>query len=147
MAELDYRTLLHFVSVCREALASLAARPGSMFQGFPVAAWGPAAELVGRALKERLDIAGVYVCGVGHPDLPERQSHAWFETDSDIIDVTYYQLAGTGLRGWVFPRDSAWHAQFEDIDRRAGFCMPSGWPMYPHHGYQAMRRALDMQGD
>jgi hypothetical protein len=147
MAELDNETLLQFAALCREALSSVASRSGSMFNGFPVAACGPASELVGRALKERFGVEGVYVCGVGHPALPERQTHAWLETDNVIIDVTYDQFPGTGLQGWVFPRDSAWHAQFEDIDRRDGFCMPSGWPMYPHDGYEAIRRALGAQGD
>ena len=142
MAELDDKTLNGFVDVCRDALASLATSPGSMFNCFPVAACGPASELIGRALKERFGVESVHACGVGHPDLPERQTHAWVETGTVIIDVTYDQFAGTGLQGWVFPLDSPWHRQFEDVDRRDGFCMPSGWPMYPHDGYETMRRAL-----
>ncbi len=142
MAELDDKTMKDFVTVCRGALASLVASQGSMFNGFPVGACGPAAELIGRALKEQFGVEGVYACGVGHSGLPERQTHAWVETDTAIIDVTYDQFTETGLQGWVFPLDSPWHAKFEDIERRNGFCMPSGWPMYPHDGYAAIRTVL-----
>lgn len=114
-----------------------------MFNGFPVAACGPAAELVGRLLQERMGLEGVYVCGVGHPTLVENQSHAWFEACGFIFDLTHDQFPDTGVNGWVLPRDSPWHQAFSDQDRRDGFCMPAGWPMYPHDGYAAMTAALD----
>jgi hypothetical protein len=145
MVQSDKRTLIEFVDLCREALAGLAGNTGSMFNGFPIAACGPSAELLGRAIEEQFGLEGVYVCGVGHPSLPEMQTHAWVETDDAIIDVTYDQFENTGLQGWVFSRDSVWHAQFFDIDRRKGFCMPSGWPVYPHDGYGAMRHAWEKE--
>ena len=143
MSTVDTKTLEDFAAICRRALEGLATRPGSTFQGFPVASCGPAAELVGRALEERLGLKGAYVCGSWHPLLREQQTHAWFEVAGNIIDLTHDQFEGTGLQGWVLPASSPWHTQFEDQDRRDGHCMPSGWPMYPHDGYEAIRRALD----
>jgi hypothetical protein len=135
--------LTKFAGACREGLLRLKDQPGSMFKGFPRGACGPAAELVGRLLKERLGLEGVYVCGAGHPTLSANQSHAWFEAGGFIFDLTHDQFAGTALDGWVLPLDSPWHQAFSDQDRRPGFCMPAGWPMYPHDGYAAMTAALD----
>jgi hypothetical protein len=115
-----------------------------MFQGFPKGACGPASELIGRLLQERLGQSGVYVCGSDHFGLASAtQSHAWFEVGDCIIDITHDQFGETGVEGWVVPVTSAWHGRFRSIDRRERFCMPSGWPMYPHEGYGAMARALE----
>jgi hypothetical protein len=135
--------LSRFAGACRSGLETLAKRPGSMFNGFPLGTCGPAAELVGRLLQERFGLEGVYVCGVGPPDLHDNQSHAWFEAGGFIFDLTHDQFADTGVAGWVLRMDSPWHQTFSDQDRRDGFCMPVGWPMYPHDGYAAMTAALD----
>jgi len=135
--------LVAFADACRRGLEGLMQRRGSMFEGFPVGACGPAAELVGRLLHERFGVTGQYVCGSGHPRLRSSQSHAWFEAGGFIFDLTHDQFAGTGVEGWVFPLTSPWHRGFENLDRRDGFCMPAGWPMYPHDGYAAMMAALD----
>jgi hypothetical protein len=130
---------------CRRGLVSLSALPGSAFSGFPKGSCGPAAEIVGRILKEEAGYEGVYVCGYRHLQLKPSQSHAWYEVDDYIIDVTYDQFKGTGLTGWVFRRGQGWHAEFADVDRRPGFCMPAGWPCYPHDGYEAVARQLSAQ--
>lgn len=101
----DTRAFAQFAQACRSGLEQLANRAGSMFNGFPVAACGPAAELVGRLLQERMGLEGVYVCGVGHPTLVENQSHAWFEACGFIFDLTHDQFPDTGVNGWVLPRD------------------------------------------
>jgi hypothetical protein len=136
------RLLVDFAAACRTGLESLAKRTDSMFSGFPAAACGPASELVGRLLHEELGLESVYVCGVGHPQLRPGQSHAWVEVGDYLIDITHDQFPGTGLIGWVRPRACSWHASFRDVDRREGFCMPEGWPMYPFDGYAAMKSAL-----
>ncbi len=138
--------LTSFARACREGLLGLTNRPGSMFDGFPRGACGPAAELVGRLLKERHGIDGVYVCGAGHPTLSANQSHAWFESCGFIFDVTHNQFVGTGVDGWVLPLDSPWHQAFSNQKRRPGFCMPAGWMMYPHDGYAVMTAALNLAG-
>lgn len=144
MTTTDKQALEQFAAACRRGLETLAAKQGSMFQGFPKGACGPASELLGRLLQERLGLPGAYVCGADHPGLgtPE-QSHAWVEVADCIIDITHDQFGSTGVDGWVVPVTSPWHGRFRSIDRRAGFCMPSGWRMYPHDGYAAMTRALE----
>lgn len=127
---------------CRQGLLSLVNKSGSMFIHFPVGACGPAAELVGRILKEEAGLDGVYVCGVGHPGLDSNQTHAWYEVGEYIIDITHDQFKGTGLSGWIFARGEGWHTEFEHLDPRDGFCMPSGWPCYPFEGYAAIQSAL-----
>jgi hypothetical protein len=114
-----------------------------MFADFPRGACGPATEIVARLLKEQLGYDGMYVCGDGHPELSAEQTHAWFEVGNVLIDVTYDQFEGTGLSGWLFARDTGWHAQFKNIERRHGFCVPSGWPRYPHDGYRAALESLN----
>lgn len=134
---IDRAELEKIAAACRHGLLSLAGTKYSMFYGFPRAACGPAAEIVGRILQERLQYEGAYVCGSDHPQLECEFSHAWFEVADFIIDITHDQFQGTGLSGWVFERGTGWHAQFSEIDARKGFCMPSGWPFYPHDGYRA----------
>jgi hypothetical protein len=134
--------LINFADTCRRGLEGLAKRRGSMFEGFPRGACGPAAELIGRLIEERLGLSGVYVCGTGHPNLRETQSHAWYVAGGFIVDVTHDQFADTGVQGWVLPLTNPWHQGFSHQDRRAGFCMPAEWPMYPHDGYAAMLHAL-----
>jgi hypothetical protein len=140
----SFEVLVSFAKACRQGLFSLRNRPGSMFEGFPLGTCGPASELVGRLIKERLGFDGVYVCSAEHPTLSANQSHAWFEACGLIFDLTHDQFAGTGVDGWVLPLDSPWHRAFSDQDRRPGFCTPAGWPMYPHDGYAAMTAALDV---
>lgn len=129
---------------CRNSLATFADRPGSIFEGFPRAACGPASEVLGRILSETLQLEGEYVCGESHPGLGSEQSHAWFEAGDYLIDITHDQFAGTGLNGWVFAKGSPWHAQF-DCDRRAGFCDPEHWSMYPHEAYEVALVAAQRQ--
>jgi hypothetical protein len=141
----DKQTLERFAAACRQGLETLAAKKGSMFEGFPRGACGPASELLGRLLQERLGLHGAYVCGSDHPGLASAtQSHAWVEVADCIIDITHDQFASTGVEGWVIPVSRVWHGRFRSVDRRKGFCMPSGWPMYPHDGYAAMTAALDV---
>lgn len=128
---------------CRRGLSGLYGRSSSMFADFPRGACGPATEIVARLLKEQLGYDGMYVCGDGHPELSAEQTHAWFEVGNVLIDVTYDQFEGTGLSGWLFARDTGWHAQFKNIERRHGFCVPSGWPRYPHDGYRAALESLN----
>lgn len=66
------------------------------------------------------------------------QTHAWFEVGVQLIDITHDQFRGTDVKGWVLLASNAWHAAFAEIERRAGFCAPSGWPSYPHDGYAAI---------
>jgi hypothetical protein len=70
------------------------------------------------------------------------QSHAWYEVGDYIIDVTHDQFDDTGLTGWVFHRDHSWYAEFAEIERRASFCMPSDWKLYPHDGYKAVTQVF-----
>lgn len=135
--------LVVFAAACRRGLEGLKERRGSLFEGFPIGACGPAAELVGRLLHERFGVAGQYVCGSGHSRLRSSQTHAWFEAGGFVFDLTHDQFADTDVEGWVLPLTSPWHSGFEDLDRRDGLCMPAGWPMYPHDGYAAMVAALD----
>jgi hypothetical protein len=130
------------VESCRAALNSLSDQSGSMFSGFPKGSCGPAAEIVGRILKEEAGFDGRYVCGSRHRSLKPSQTHAWYEVGDYIIDITHDQFEGTGLKGWVFRRGQGWHAEFADLDPREGFCMPIGWPCYPHDGYQAITQVL-----
>lgn len=134
--------LVEFAAACRSGLQGLASRPGSLFEGFPRGTCGPAAELVGRLLQERFGMSGRYVCASGHPRLQPTQSHAWFEAGGFIFDLTHDQFSGTDIEGWVLPLESPWHRRFKSRDHRDGFCMPAGWPMYPHDGYAAMVSAL-----
>lgn len=130
---------------CRVGLQSLWDQSGSMFFGFPQGSCGPAAEIVGRIMKEEAGYDGRYVCGSRHHSLKPSQTHAWYEIGDHIIDITYDQFENTGLTGYVFLRGEAWHAEFVDLDRRDGFCMPFGWPCYPHDGYQAVKNELSQQ--
>ena len=123
---------------CRCGLQQLAGESSSMFYGFPSASCGPAAEIVGRIMKEDGGFEGRYVCGTVHPRLRPSQSHAWFEVGVYLIDITHDQFENTGLTGWVFKRGTGWHSEFEHLDPRDGFCMPSGWPAYPFDGYSAI---------
>jgi hypothetical protein len=123
---------------CRLGLISLVGKNGSIFCMFPKAACGPAAEVLGRILKEHFHIDGTYVCARSHPQLDREQSHAWVEVDDFIIDITHDQFHGTGLSGWVFERGIGWHAQFaETVEHRNTFCTPQTWMLYPHDGYHA----------
>lgn len=143
MSAHDTQDLIRFAEACRRGLESLADRSGSMFHGFPAAACGPAAELIGRLLKERFGLVGYYVCGSQHPTLSPTQTHAWFEADGHIIDITHDQFGKTGVVGWVLPLSGRWYASFGHMERRQGFCLPQSWPMYPYDGYAAMLAALD----
>lgn len=143
MTEDGRRALVGIAAAARVALEKRADGSDSMFCKFPLGACGPAAELVGRVLAERLGLDSVYVCGVGHPQLASAQSHAWTEVGRFIIDLTHDQFAGTGVTGWVLPASSAWHAKFRNKDRRKGYCMPSGWPTYPRGAYAAIMKQLE----
>jgi hypothetical protein len=114
---------------------------GISFQNFPRGTCGPASELMGRIVLERLGIEGTYVCGSAHPSLREQQSHAWIEVGPYIVDLTHDQFSGNGLTGWVFD-DSPWHALFERDEHR--LCIdPKNWMQYPHQAYAAIRAACD----
>ncbi len=105
-----------------------------------------ASDIVGRIIWEVLGREGVYVCGAGHSELQRLATHAWFEVGDLIVDVTHDQFYGTGLDGWVFRRGGGWHARFESLDTRNGFCGPEGWPMYPHDGYSAVLKEVRLAG-
>lgn len=139
---IDRAAIERIAIACRRGLNGLKGANGSMFADFPRATCGPASEILGRLLKEHLGYEGAYVCGYEHPTLPANQSHAWFEVANVLIDITYDQFADTGLSGWIFTPETGWHAQFACIEKRDGFCMPSGWPYYPHDGYRAAVDAL-----
>jgi hypothetical protein len=130
---------------CREGLKSLSGQSRSMFSGFPMGSCGPAAEIVGRILKEKAGYDGQYVCGRQHRRLKPSQTHAWYEVDDYIIDITHDQFDDVGLTGWVFRSGQGWHAEFADLDRRDGFSTPINWPDYPHDGYQAVIQELSKQ--
>lgn len=145
MTTTDKQMLERFAFACRQGLLTLKTKQGSMFLGFPKGACGPAAKLVGRLFQERLGLQGFYICGGDHQDLASAdQSHAWFEVDNCIIDITHDQFGSTGIDGWVIPVTTTWQGRFRSIDRRVGFCVPCGWPMYPHDGYSATATALDL---
>lgn len=137
------RAIVELAFAARRALENRAHGNDSLFRDFPLGACGPAAELVGRALSEKLGLRSVYVCGVGHPNLAPNQSHAWTEVGPFIVDLTHDQFSDTGVAGWVLPSTSEWHGLFRDMDRRDGFCMPAGWPMYPHGAYRAILAQLE----
>nr|WP_295075710.1 hypothetical protein [uncultured Roseateles sp.] len=143
MTESGRNNLLRIAASARLALEKRADGSDSMFCKFPLGACGPAAELVGRVLAEQLGLESVYVCGADHPQLDTNQTHAWTETGPFIIDLTHDQFPNTGVTGWVLPASSGWHAQFREKDRRKGYCMPSGWPMYPHGAYRAILEHLE----
>jgi len=134
---IDRIALAAVAEACRSGLEGLADKKFSMFHEFPNGACGPAAEILGRIVKERLQYDGIYVCGQGHPFLGFGQTHAWFEVGNLILDITHDQFEGTGLTGWIFEREGGWHSLFCDQDRRMGYCMPEGWLCYPHDGYRA----------
>jgi hypothetical protein len=142
---IDPAELEKVAAACRRGLLSLASAKGSTFNGFPRAACGPAAEIVGRILKETLQYEGVYVCGCHHPQLKSESSHAWFEVGDFIIDITYDQFQGTGLSGWVFKGGTGWHAQFTSLERRT-FCTPDNWTLYPYDGYKTVLEEADKVG-
>jgi hypothetical protein len=144
MAPIDLSTLEAFATACRRGLEGLAVKRGSIFQGFPYGACGPAAELVGRLAHEQFGVSGRYVCANNHRTFTSDQSHAWFEVGAHLLDITHDQFEGTGLRSWVFLISNPWHRQFRSREERAGFAVPAGWPMYPYDGYEAMRAALDV---
>lgn len=146
MSDIDLVKLEVVVSACRRGLESLSEARGSTFNRFPAGACGVASDIVGRIVWETLQRHGVYVCGTGHPLLPPQASHAWFEVDGVVIDITYDQFEGTGLSGWLFEPGEGWHAGFEEQERRDGYCSPRGWPMYPHDGYQAALKAVVAAG-
>jgi len=125
------------VTACQRGLLRLSAAPGSAFNGFPKGSCGLAADIIGRILKETLQYEGVYVCGRHHPSLNSEATHAWFEIGHFLIDVTYNQFPRTNLTGWVFDGGTEWHKQFSSLERRKGYCAPSGWPCYPYDGYKA----------
>lgn len=133
----DRDALKRVVDACRQALLSRADVRGSLFSGFPAAACGVSADIVGRVIYEVLGLEGFYVRAGSHPDLTST-SHAWFEIDGLIIDLTYDQFATTGLSGWIFEADNNWHAQFDDPKKRDGFCPPELWPGYPTDDYEAV---------
>ena len=144
MSSTDKEVFVRFASACRRGLEALAGRQSSLFQTFPRGACGPASELLGRLLQERLGLAGEYVCASDHPNLPSAdQSHAWVEVAGNIIDITHDQFDGTDVAGWVIPSNSTWHGQFRRVDRRASFCLPAHWPLYPYDGYKAMASELN----
>lgn len=140
MADLALIQLL--AESCRRGLQSLAMKPGSMFSGFPAGSCGPAAEIVGRIMKEEGGYDGFYVCGCGHARLELSQTHAWYEVGDYVIDITHDQFEDTGLTGWVFRRGAGWHTEFDDLDSREGFCGPSGWPSYPFDGYSTVTQGI-----
>ncbi len=140
------RTELERVAdACRAGLISLIDAKGSTFNGFPKGACGVASDILGRVVWETLQYEGEYVCGTRHPKL-KGASHAWFEVGDYIIDVTHDQFQATGLSGWVFERNDGWHAQFRSLERRQGFCKPSGWSAYPSDGYRASREEAKKVG-
>jgi hypothetical protein len=141
----DLAVIRNIAERCRRGLQSPADHPGSMFAGFPKGSYGPAAEIVGRIIKEKTGYEGLYVCGSGHASLKPSQTHAWYEVGAYIIDITYDQFEGTGLTGWVFRRGEGWHSQFSDLDLRNDFCMPTGWPYYPFDGYHAVTQEVSNQ--
>jgi hypothetical protein len=143
MTHAEHQAIIKLASAARTGLESLVSSDDSMFCTFPFGTCGPAAELVGRVLAERLGLASWYVCGSDHPDLAANQSHAWTEVGPFIVDLTHDQFDSTGVAGWVTLSSSHWHERFRERHRRVGFCMPLGWPMYPHRAYRAIVAQLD----
>lgn len=141
-AKLDRAALEAIAELTRRGLLLLVDKPGSTFNGFPRGTCGPASDILGRLIKEQLGADGVYVWAQDHPNLKREQSHAWFEVDGFIIDLTYDQFPDTGLTGWVFDQSNEWHAKFAEQERRQGFCPPSGWPEYPLDGYAAAKSQI-----
>lgn len=141
------RTELERVALaCRIGLMSLVDAKGSTFNGFPVGACGVASDIVGRVVWETLQYEGEYVCGTRHSKLSNGTTHAWFEVEDFIIDITYDQFQATGLIDWVFDRNDGWHTEFRSLERRQGFCPPSKWPGYPSDGYRASREEAKKVG-
>lgn len=126
---------------CRRALEAMTmSERGARLRDFPHGACGDAAEVFGRIVRETMGRVGVYALGGSHPELPPQQSHAWFELDGLIVDLTHDQFPDTGLQGWVFVR-SPWHAKF--TVERLSLCLdPTSWMEYPHAAYRAMRDAV-----
>lgn len=142
MRDVNREKIARLAASARRALELNAQGAGGLFQGFPKGACGPAAELVGRVLAERLGLESVYVCCEDHPELAPSQSHAWTEVGPLLIDLTHDQFPDTGLVGWVHSSKSAWHSMFREQERRAGYCMPTNWPTYPHAAYRAILEQL-----
>lgn len=140
MSNIDLAELEEVVAACRRGFMSLTYTKGSTFTGFPEGACGVASEIVARIVSETFQCEGVYVCGTHHPQLEKDDSHAWFEIDKFIIDVTHDQFEGTGLSGWIFECGTGWHSQFSSLKTSDGFVHPGKWMCYPRDGYRA---ALD----
>jgi hypothetical protein len=107
-----HASITALASVCREALEQMSMRQrGVALMQFPRGACGAATELMGRLVFEATNMTGLYLCGIGHPDMPQ-QTHGWLELGGLLVDLTHDQFSGTGLVGWVFEA-SPWHAKFE----------------------------------
>ena len=132
-------------TACRCGLSTLGPSQWSMFSGFPKGACGPASEIIGRLLKEFLQYEGFYVIGSRHRKLEPDATHAWFEVGEFVIDITYDQFPGTGLKGWVFQGKTKWHSQFRSLARRTGFSSSDKWECYPHDGYDAAIDEIQLQ--
>lgn len=135
--KLSLKNLSAVVSGCRRGLESLADTPDSLLSGFPSSTCGDASQIVGRILIELFSCRAKYVCGRTHPAYNEDQTHAWIEVDRFLIDVTHDQFKETGLSGWVFERQTAWHLGFQNQEVSEVACIPQGWFRYPFDGYEA----------
>ena len=96
---------------CRRGLVSLCELPGSAFSGFPKGSCGPAAEIVGRILKEEAGYEGVYVCGHRHPQLKPWPSPTTTDTfdryDVPIGGITWHVKDGCSQKS-LSARRSSW---------------------------------------
>ncbi|WP_256670314.1 hypothetical protein [Pseudomonas sp. CFSAN084952] len=146
MGSIDRVKLDVVVKACRRGLETLSDTAGSAFKQFPTGACGIASDIVGRILWEALGYEGVYVCATGHPLLSQNASHAWFEVDGLIIDITHDQFHGTELNGWVFAPEEGWYTLFEEQERRDGYSPPCEWLIYPSDGYDVACNEVVAQG-
>jgi hypothetical protein len=134
--------LIALANAARTGLQTMTTQQrGLGFEAFPSGTCGPVSELMGRIVLERTGQQGIYVCGDGHPDLKAQQSHAWLEVEGFIVDLTYDQLEGTGLVGWVH-QVSPWYAKF-DHEPHGLSLSPGQCGQYPYAAYGAMKRACD----
>jgi len=127
--------LERIASSCRETLSAYRGIGHSLFCTFPNGTCDFSSFILARILDEVCSVESRYVVGCHHPRLSHRQRHVWLEAEGVVLDITHDQFADTGMAGWVFPLDNAWHRKFQQQCRKA--------PEYP--GYDQLQ--LDAECD
>lgn len=109
------------------------------FRDFPSGACGPAAELLGRYLKQVIGLDAGYVKGTR----PDGQTHAWLQVNGTIIDITADQF---GQDAVIVTQESPWHDEWNASPPRPPACSPDQWRCYPHALWDAVLDGMRTRG-